>query len=119
MSTTQQPAPVAPAPQVPSAGITVSTAQNLATHLLFGVGAVLGAFGLTSAHSIWDAVTSSGFLGGALTSVLAAGISHLTVIGANNNTIAIADQILTKFLPQQQSLMQQVASSDPNAASQA
>ena len=112
------PTPPVTAP-VPSAGITISTATNLATHVLFGVGAVLGAFGLSSVHSIYDIVTSQGLFGGLIVSALAAGISHLNVVGANDNTLQYADKILSwalSQLPQQQSLAQQVsAPSAPEA----
>ena len=114
-TTTTTPVP-APVPTVPSAGITVSTATNLATHLLFGVGVALGTFGLTSAHDLWSGVFSSGVIGGLLTSGLAWGISHLSVVGANDNTISFVDNLLKQVIamsgqsvPNQQSLLDQVA----------
>jgi len=114
------PTPAVPTP-VPAGAITTNTAKNVATHVLFGIGVALGASGLSAAHGLWDAVTSGGFLGGAATSLLALGISHLDALGLNDATLNYADQLLTKIIelsgakvPAQQSLLQEAAMGNPN-----
>ena len=84
-----------------STGVTVSPAQNLATHIIFGVGAVLAALGLTQVHSIYDVVTNSGLLGGGIVSGLALVISRFSVNGSNDNTLAMIDKVLVALTPQQ------------------
>ena len=115
------PTPAVPTP-VPASAITTNTAKNISTHILFGIGVAMSAAGFSAAHGVWDALTSSGFLGGAATSLLALGISHLDALGLNDATLNYADQLLTKIIelsgtkvPAQQSLLQQAAMMDPNA----
>ena len=103
----------------PSAGVTLSASQNLATHVIAAIGAVIAASGFGAAHSLYDFFTSSTFFGGTLVSLLAAQISHLSVIGMNDNTIAIIDRVVKDVTPQQQSLLQQAAALDPNTHTQA
>lgn len=99
MATTTNTAPVpGPSPN-PSAGVTVNRAQNLATHIIVGIGAVIAALGLTQVHSVYDAVTNSSLLGGTIVSGLAMLISHLNVGGQNDNTLDIIDKVLVALTP--------------------
>lgn len=112
------PAPVATPSAVPSAGVTISKAQNLATHILAGLGALFAASGLTQVHTFYDAVTSSSLLGGLIVSGLAMLISHFNVNGSNDNTLDLVDKIVTALTPAQPhvSLMADAAVHDDHAA---
>jgi len=92
-------APIVKPSAVPSAGVTVGGGQNLATHLIVFVGAILGAMGLSQVHSMYDALTSSGLIGGLAVSGLAMMISHFNVNGSNQNTIDLIDKIVTSLTP--------------------
>ena len=97
---------------VPSAGVTISTAQNLATHLIAAVGAILATSGASSASSLYDFLTNSTFLGGTLISLVAAGISQLNVIGANENTLKMFDKVVVALTPEHQTLLQRAAAGE-------
>ncbi len=94
---------------VPSAGVTINKNQNLATHLIVLIGGIIGALGLSQAHTVYDAVTSSGAIGGLAVAGLALAISHWNVNGSNDNTIDLVDKIVVALTPPAQnvSLLQQ------------
>lgn len=88
-------------PKNTATGVTINKSQNLATHIITAVGAVLAALGLSQAHSLYDVVTSSNLLGGVVVAGLAMLISHFNVNGANDNTIDLIDKVITALTPAQ------------------
>ena len=95
-----------------STGVTINKGQNLATHAIAAVGAILATSGFVQAHSIFDALMSSSFLGGIIVAGLSMAISHFNVNGANDNTIDLVDKVLVALTPQQPS----PSSNPPQAA---
>lgn len=100
-TTTATPATVAPTAN-PASGVTINKAQNLATHIIVGIGAIIAALGLSQVHSVYDAITNSSLIGGALVSGLAMMISHFNIGGANDNTLDILDKVLVALTPSPQ-----------------
>lgn len=82
-----------------SAGVTINKSQNLATHVITAVGAVLAATGLSQVHGIYDAVTNSSLIGGLIVTALAMLISHFNVNGSNDNTLDALDKLLVALTP--------------------
>ena len=99
--TTDTVAPVTVPTKNTSTGVTINKGQNLATHAIAAVGAILATSGFVQAHSIWEALMSAPFLGGLIVSGLAMAISHFNVNGANDNTIDLVDKVLVALTPQQ------------------
>lgn len=88
------------APVNTSTGVTVSKAQNVATHALSAIGAGLLAIGATQAHSVYEMIINAPVIGGALVMGLSFLISHVTVGGSNANTLDFLDRLFVAATPQ-------------------
>lgn len=89
-----------PAPSAnTSTGVTINASQNLATHIITAVGAVLAATGLAQVHGLYDMITNSSLIGGVIVSGLSLLISHFNVSGSNTNTIDLIDKVLVALTP--------------------
>ena len=99
MATTATASPVpAPSPNT-SAGVTVNSTQNLATHILAAIGFGFTVLGLAQAHDVYSAVVNSGTFGGLIVSGLAMVISHFNVNGSNSNTLDMIDKVIVALTP--------------------
>ena len=107
------PTPIASASKAPSAGVTINRNQNLATHIIAAVGAVLAATGLSQVHGIFDLITNSGVIGGLLVTGLSMAISHWNVGGANDNTIDFINRVLVSLTPGQSAGLMRADGANP------